>query len=164
MPTINGSAQDVVREDFAGLLVFENTSVPCADGDRVTVSAITEVNLLEEDDGEFSISLAPGVYKLTVAGRTRKFTVPSGSATYSLADLLAAASETPLPWLKQADTLDDLRAIKHSANLRLAYVVADGNGIEAFYRRTTPAPAADDLNGTIVSDDGLGGWLRTSIS
>jgi hypothetical protein len=103
MPIVNGTAQDVTREEFAGLIVFENLSVPAADGARVTCSAITEVNLQDSDDGAFSVELAPGLYKLTVDGRSRKFPVPKGNGEYNLATLLASApaSVTPAQTLLQ---------------------------------------------------------------
>lgn len=163
MPLVNGTAQDVTREFFAGLITLENLSVPVADGDRITCTAITEVNLQDLDDGAFSVDLAPGLYKLTASGRTRKFTVPEGAGPYNLADLLRAASETPLPWLKQADDLTALRAIRSSRNLRLCYVLDDSNGFEAFYKYSQ-IPVADNAPGSVPADDGIGGWLRTSIS
>lgn len=102
MPTITGTAQDITQGFFAGSIKFENLEVPVADGSRTTCSIVTEVQP-NSSTGVFSVLLAPGRTRVTVSGKSKTFTVPTGSSSYNLADLLGATSSTSYPTAGDVD-------------------------------------------------------------
>lgn len=98
MPTITGTAQDVTRNLYNGSIRFENLSIPAADGTRVTFSSAVDI-LPDSSTGAFpsDFELAPGRYRVSASGKSNTFIVPTGGATYPLADLLAnAAASSPV--------------------------------------------------------------------
>jgi len=169
MPTITGTVKDEAENLYIGAVQFENLDAPVSGGSFVVGPALTEVPTDSNGSLPAGFRLAPGRTRIIINGRKSKtFTVPTGSGTYDLSTLMAAASALNTRIIIQAETLADLRAYPSLSTNFKADVLAvdDGTGSVAYavFKWATSSEADDGVRYVRPSDYSTAGlgklWVR----